>query len=1234
MALLNSGIKLSSSGSGNSIGSILINNASGDAAFPAAATAIVGGVRSNTGGAAIFTVNPLAPASGATYGTIVAGAGATLYVEYNTNGQYRFDVLTGATAKTSPVLVSQWYNIGTEHTVGVNYNAIPTTDGSEPMSAIITLAVDGKVASSQIVDFTKLSAGTGTGLTIGSALGTANSAGNFNGYVDQYVVFKSSANLSPGEFANYTSDAAALANALTGHLEKLSVDPVAFTGTTVNNPNVFVEPHPGMKGTGLAGSNSLSVNNIASKESAIVTIPANGLKSTLTMIVAGATVTATNGNATAADVAAAFATSATVGNAVFTPGYQNTTTAAVNPANNNSFIITDSTNANITDYVVNGGTGPVPTISITQGSLVTTMAWTADATNGVNTIVVGDLITGAGIPNGDFVTSVTKSATPTDPLIVTLREGLAADITAGDVKVYHPQAISHVQIAASTTPTVGTSTGVANTDDIAAGETTLKLESVAGVRVGDLVSGIGIPIGYVVHAHDVTKTANLQVVPSTDSVTIAPLGAGTLITTALPTGTAVKFINKTGIDTQKISLASTATTGSGFMPGDAIQLVVPSGVGTSVTTTYYIVQSSDVKSTIPDTIKAIASSIVTAYPKIGLYDLAADKDGLIYMAPELTPDTASLSGNLPAIIVKSLNAVQVNENTVLDAYNFSSIAKDASTVARANGTANLATFNKVDGSIGAAILPGSINYNGGTTVTTGVQAVSQLKGPIFAELVSSPTAGTATYNLFVNSGSVPTSGLSSLGFTINQPAGSAAGGTITDFTPLQLGTLNQKNISTDNTSVNYQWVSANPVTDFSKPFATITVKNTDATQPIFAAQATNLSVNGSFLTDPMTPSIPMVESLPLNHAVYSVSGTIYQQYNSGTSKTAYATGSADQIVMANTDMNYTVTSPTASLDLKLQVNNTPVTALSPNVTIKVDVVDNAVVSGANTFSYNLNVPSNATNVSFAPAAGVTGLSVVNKGGYLTVSGSYTAPAAGGTTTTTGTTGTAGTTGTTGTTASSTVATLGTLTATLNNEFNSGSNFSIDSAILGSSAASGQSLYFGTAETNSSGAYTLSNLPSGQLALNVLNNATLATQKSIQIGLNDAISALNIAAGKGLYVTSAGASTTGVATALQVSDFVAADWNHDGKVTASDALNILQYYVNYSNLASAPLTYTYFPASAENNVGDGKIGVANAGAPALPSFQTSTNVSSGAAMNMLGINALDIIGVLQGDVVIA
>ena len=203
MALLNSGIKLSSNGSGSSIGSILIDGSTvavngvntNDVAFPAATTTGNSTTRVNTGGAAIFTVNPLAPASGATYGTIMAGIGATLYVEYNSNGQYRFDVVTGLNAaglasdKASPVLVSQWYNVGTEHTVGVNYNVVPSVDSTAPKNALITMAVDGKVASSQIVDMSMLKGGTASsGLTIGSALGTAACAGNFNGYVDQYVI--------------------------------------------------------------------------------------------------------------------------------------------------------------------------------------------------------------------------------------------------------------------------------------------------------------------------------------------------------------------------------------------------------------------------------------------------------------------------------------------------------------------------------------------------------------------------------------------------------------------------------------------------------------------------------------------------------------------------------------------------------------------------------------------------------------------------------------------------------------------------------------------------------------------------------------------------------------------------------------------------------------------------------------------------------------------------------------
>jgi hypothetical protein len=101
------------------------------------------------------------------------------------------------------------------------------------------------------------------------------------------------------------------------------------------------------------------------------------------------------------------------------------------------------------------------------------------------------------------------------------------------------------------------------------------------------------------------------------------------------------------------------------------------------------------------------------------------------------------------------------------------------------------------------------------------------------------------------------------------------------------------------------------------------------------------------------------------------------------------------------------------------------------------------------------------------------------------------------------------------------------------------------------------------------------------------------------------------------------------------DFLVSDMPEHAVQTVDlimDALNILQYYVNYTNIGATPLSYTYFPASQENYVGDGKVGVASALPPTLPSFQTATNVSTGASINILASNSLDIIGVLQGDIV--
>ena len=125
-----------------------------------------------------------------------------------------------------------------------------------------------------------------------------------------------------------------------------------------------------------------------------------------------------------------------------------------------------------------------------------------------------------------------------------------------------------------------------------------------------------------------------------------------------------------------------------------------------------------------------------------------------------------------------------------------------------------------------------------------------------------------------------------------------------------------------------------------------------------------------------------------------------------------------------------------------------------------------------------------------------------------------------------------------------------------------------------------------------------------------------------------MSALSIAAGKGV-VTS---TSVGSANNLGVSDFVAADWNKDGSVTAADSLAILQYFVNYSNLNSQPLTYSYFPASQQGAVGVGKVGITNSAPPTFSTITTNINATNSTTLAIGGSQQLDIVGVLQGDVI--
>ena len=573
---------------------------------------------------------------------------------------------------------------------------------------------------------------------------------------------------------------------------------------------------------------------------------------------------------------------------------------------------------------------------------------------------------------------------------------------------------------------------------------------------------------------------------------------------------------------------------------------------------------------------------------------------------ELVPMTGTAQV-LPLATVTETNPAGLNENTIANYYNFSATKTASLTTAGANGgTAN--TFDS-SGLVANTTSVATVSY--ATTAST--SATPQAHGPIYAEL-SSLNGTTATYNLFVDGSSVTSGVLNSVGLTINVPT---TQGTITNITPSSAGTITQVNNS-GNGSISYQWASNSGVTNFSAPIGQLTLSLTSNAINTLAATVTNMSVNNVNFKDPIQ-NVPMLENSAVNSQVYTVSGHFYDQFNpSG----AYGLTNAgtpwgqytSQVALSNNDFSYTVAGSAAS-DLKLSVeqnNLSPVTQSAPNASIALDLVATSMPAAwtsakAMPFTVTVNVPSNATGVSFTPGTGVTLSSNTTTVGHtLTLTGTYSAPSGKGT-------------------VGSSAPTLGVLSATLTNEFNNGGQFSMDTVSINGSAAVGQSLYFGMGEANAAGAYSISNLPAGKLAITPFNNVSQVNPSTITV--TDVLAVMSIAAGKG--VPGGLGQAVGTTSNLLPSDFVAADYNQDGQVTAADALSMLNYIVSVNKSNTPGFTYISATGNALINTAETTTAII---APGIT--PVSTNLSPANAVLVTGDSSkvVDIIGVLPGNVV--
>ena len=941
------------------------------------------------------------------------------------------------------------------------------------------------------------------------------------------------------------------------------------------------------------------------------------------------------------------ATLANVGSVTFVHStYANANVANIIPSNTRTFtintaslmgmiqvgdIVQDTLQANVADFSNSVVTGYIPSTGAVTVSSATTSATSAGDsltfTHTTNNVTTGSAAAGSsvlslnsssGVMLNDIVVDLTNptftfsntggyTVSTLGVNAVTMSSAIpATGVLAGDTLMFvHPINTSASAAAATPPQTAGNSnTTVAYQTALG---TNLFVYSISGIQTGDLVYGPGIPANDTVASIPTTGTAVGSSVVLTNSTTIQ-----------IPANTNLTFVHPNSPDVQLISLTSTGTGTNTYKAGDTIALTAYLNANTPVTRTY-TVQSTDLASTLATTTANIAKSFVLANPTIGAYFVANGPNGTIELIP-----SAGSQQVLPAATITDVNSFGVDENTVSQYYNFYRINSGLTTFVGANPNASASLFDSTG--VNTPNTQTSFSYATNSSATT---ATKQAHGPIFPELVSI-SGTTVTYNLMIDPTYVNTGTLSSVGFNVNVPTTQA---TIANILPGPGGTITQVNNSPTTGVVTYQWLSNLGVTDFTKPVAQLILNLASPNTNIVNATMTNLSVNSVNYKDPVQ-NVPMLVGTDMNSQVYSLSGHFFSQYNPANGTTLPFGNSAagtpwsfstSQIPIPTQDFSYTVTGyGTSNFTLVPENQNlVPVTAANPNATLNLDLTGQNFSTTASKlpFSLIINVPSNASNVNFTPGAGVTlTSSTMTTGHFLTVSGTYTAPAG------------------KGVVASSTPI-LGVLQSTLNNEFNFGGQFSMDTVSINGVTGTGQSLYFGMGESNAAGYYTITNVPAGMLTVNPFSN--MAAINPNRISVNDALAVLAVAAGKG--IPPGPGMVVGVNTNILPSDFIAADFNQDGQVTAADALGMLNYIVSVNKGNSTPsftfipasanaTTYTYLPAGSVANATPIGEKVTAVVLPPLASVSTDKNSSNTPLTTGDTTKILDIVGVLPGDVV--
>ena len=658
--------------------------------------------------------------------------------------------------------------------------------------------------------------------------------------------------------------------------------------------------------------------------------------------------------------------------------------------------------------------------------------------------------------------------------------------------------------------------------------------------------------------------------------------------------------------------------------GDRINLSSPSLAYAERT---YTVTATDT-ATPGTTAETVVQNIVSTFPELGagiqLNRTSPTTGETIYFT-----GSGIVFGTNDAIVVSYKNSQSVTESAVQHFYdltNVSTTSQSFPSVFGDDSTGTTLTISNflLDDDTSATHAANNVSTAISATPSAFQNVVQQVvsgdavsNGPIYAELkniVADSNAGLAglqskaTFQLFIdpaydNNGA---GGFKTFGFTLNvNPSDAKIASIIRP--PANESVLNNVDLAASGT-VSLQWLRNAPVTDYGQWIAEIELDLTNNASGVPDKEPklnfSNISIDNKFFLKDGTSSALAIDEVT-NTDRYVLSANVKQLPYNGTDANASITYAANSAIgLKDTLAAYEVFDSVSSFGASLRLKEPPtVISYDANVATLDATFYLYVESGTTAFDLTLELPSVASNTEFAAPTSIAGEAIAGSADHAGSQVGRLYQITG--------------------TSSQTTEPVGEFSIRLDMEYGLGKDLEFASVSLNDQASEGRLSHVGIAKADANGAFTASNLPAGEIDVELLDTTTEKLESKIT--LKDARAVLDLAAKRD-------SELDGAAIKVDPSDLIAADFNKDGRVTADDALAILEYVAAIVKPKS--LEYIFFDMD-ENVITTYPGGITDVQIPSISNKFSNKDYTSDPAVAVPNIGlgpAINYVGVLIGDFV--